>query len=98
MGTLSYSVGKYGTNRGQGAGSLLASKVIAAGTHTTSGTASDITSLTVGAGHILRGYCDAALRITFDGTASASTGHYCPASQLFEFECTEPGAVSVIEV
>ena len=101
MGTASFSVGTYG--RRLDAGTVLSSEVKTSGAHTTTTSASNIEDasgdITMSAGQILQVYADEAMRIRFGGTAAtATTGHYIPAGVQREFECTEPGTVSIIDV
>jgi len=102
MGTASFSVGTYGKRRGSGAATVMSSVVRTSGAHTTSTSASllsDGGNVTLSSGEVLQVYADEAMRIRFGGTAAtASTGHYIPAGAQREFECNEPGTVSIIDV
>ena len=97
MGTASYSVGRYAPSRGQ-APALLSSDVVAFGAHTTTTSASNIASLSVGYGQVLRVHADEAMRVAVNSTASASNGHYIAAGTTIELECHNAGAVSLIDV
>jgi hypothetical protein len=103
MGTASFSVAKYGHNRGAGAGTVISSTIRTSGAYTTSTSASNLEDaggdITLGSGEVLQIYADEAMRIRFGGTAAtASTGHYIPAAAQVEIECNDPGLVSVIDV
>jgi len=103
MGTASFSVSKYGTNRGSAAGTAIASTVFASGAHTTSTSATNLAdaggAITVSIGQVLRIHADEAMRIRFGGVAAtASTGHYISATEMTVIECAEPGTVSIIDV
>lgn len=100
MGTFSFSVTEAAT-AANGAG--LASNVRTSGAHTTSTTASfaeDASGdITVFPGEVLQGHADEAMRIRFgDTAATASTGHYIPAGQQYEYVVSQEGKVSVIDV
>lgn len=106
MGTATFSVAKYGTTRGSGPAAL-AGEYVTGGAHTTSTTASSLTDGAAGAGSAItaiRGTAiyivgDEAMRIAFGGdTATATSGHYIPASTPREFEIPASGAVSIIDV
>lgn len=102
MGTANFSVGQYGKNRGSGAATLLSTSVRTSGAHTTSASASSLAdaggAISLAAGEILTISCTAACRINFGGTAAtATTGHYIAADVEKQFECNDPGAVSIIE-
>lgn len=103
MGTLSYTVAKTAAGRGRGAPTILSSTTRASGNLTTSGTAANIqfaaADLVLGAGEVIQLYADEAMRVAFGGTtATTSTGFYIPAAAQIEIECTDPGAVSAIDV
>lgn len=103
MGTASFSVGRYGTNRGRGAATVIASTVRTSGAYTTSTSASNLEDasgdIALAVGDVLQIHADEAMRIRFGGTAAtASTGHYIPAGIQREFECNEPGFVSIVDV
>lgn len=97
MGTATYSVGRYAPSRGQ-APALLSSEVIASGTHSTTTSASNIGSLTINHGEIVRIHADEAMHVAIGSTAAASNGHYIPAGQIIELEAHQAGAVSLIDV
>lgn len=103
MGTLNYSVGKYGQNRGSGAATVRSSVVSASNAFTTSTSAANVEDasgdITVSAGQVMFCIADEAMRIRFGGVAAtSSTGHYLPAGIPIDIECTEPGLVSVVDV
>jgi hypothetical protein len=103
MGTASFSVGKYARNRGAGAGVIMSSNVRLSGAYTTSTSATNLEDaggdITLSSGEVLQVYADEAMRIRFGGVAAtASTGHYIPAGIQAEFECNDPGLVSIIDV
>jgi hypothetical protein len=104
MGTLSFHTTKYAKNRGSGAATVQSSDFRVSGAFTTSTTAGNLTdstaaSVTMGAGELLCGFADGAMRIRFGGTAATATnGIYIPATTPFEIECNNPGTVSVIDV
>lgn len=103
MGTASFSVGKYGTNRGSAAGTVLSSYVRTSGAYTTSTSATNLEDgtgdITLAAGEVLQVHASEAMRIRFGGVAAtASTGHYIPENGQAEFECNEAGTVSIIDV
>ncbi|MDC0657060.1 hypothetical protein N6L27_03520 [Leisingera sp. SS27] len=101
MGTASFSVGKYG--RRINSGGLFATEVKTSGAFATSTTAANledgIGDITLAAGDVLQIHASEAMRIAFGGTAAtASTGHYIPEGAQREFECTDAGFVSIIDV
>lgn len=103
MGTASFSVGKYGTNRGRGAGTVLSSEVRLSGAFSTSASAANLEDaggdVTLAVGEVLQVHADEAMRIRFGGVAAtASTGHFIPADAQAEFEVNESGTVSIIDV
>jgi hypothetical protein len=103
MGTASYSVSKYGRNRGSGAGTVISSDIRTSGAYTTSGTASNLEDaggdIIMAQGEVLQVHADEAMRIRFGGVAAtASTGIFVPASLQVEIECNNPGLVSIIDV
>lgn len=103
MGTASFSVSKYARNRGAGAGTVISSNVRTSGAYTTSTSATNLEDaggdITLSSGEVLQIHADEAMRIRFGGTAAtASTGHYIPAGIQCEFECNDPGLVSIIDV
>lgn len=100
MGTASFSVGAYA--RGPKS-SLMQSKVETSGAYSTSTTASALEDasgdITLSAGQVIQIHADEDMRVRFGGVAAtASTGHFIPAGQQREFECQEPGTVSIIDV
>jgi len=97
MGTATYSIGRYAPSRGQSP-ALMSSEVVASGTHSTTTSASNIGSLTVEYGQIIRIYATEAMYMAVASTASASNGHYIPAETLMEFEAHQGGSVSLIDV
>lgn len=103
MGTASFAVTKFNQNRGSGAGTLVSSVVYTSGAFTTSTTAANLEDatgdITMSAGQILDVYADEAMRVRFGGVAAtATTGHYIPASTCKQIECDEPGLVSIVDV
>jgi hypothetical protein len=103
MGTASFSVSRYGRNRGAGAATVISTTVRTSGAHTTTTSASSLAdaggAITLASGEVLQIHADEAMRIRFGGTAAtASTGHYIPAGQQVEYECNDPGGVSIIDV
>ena len=103
MGTASFSVSKYGRNRGSGAGTVISSSLRTSGAYTTSTSASNLEDaggdIIMGQGEVLQVYSDEAMRIRFgDVAATASTGIYIPAGSQREIECNDPGLVSIIDV
>lgn len=103
MGIASFSVGTYGRVRGAGPASIYSSRVRTSGAYTTSTSASNLEDaggdITLASGEVLQVYADEAMRIRFGGTAATSTtGHYIPAGVQAEFECNDPGLVSIIDV
>lgn len=100
MGTASFSVGKY--SRGPQS-SLMRGEVVTSGAYTTSTTASNLEDaggdITMSVGQVLQVHADEEMRIRFGGVAAtASTGHFIPSGQQTEYECTEAGTVSIIDV
>lgn len=100
MGTASFSVGRRSTG---GDGNAMDSSVATSGAFTTSTTAAFIEDasgdIVMALGQILRIHADEAMRIRFGSVAAtASTGHYIPAGVQTEFECSEYGKVSIIDV
>lgn len=98
MGTASFSVGGYGAR-----GTVMSSKLVTSGAHTTSTTASfaeDASGdIILSAGQVIQIHADEAMRVRFGGdAATASVGHYIPAASQVEMECVEPGKVSIIDV
>lgn len=103
MGTASFSVGRYGRVRAAGPATAISSTVRTSGAFTTSITAANLAdaggAITLASGEVLQVHASAAMRIRFGGTAAtATTGHYIPAGQQVEFECNDPGTVSIIDV
>lgn len=103
MGVASFSVGAYGRIRGSGAPVVLSSVVRASGAHTTSTTASNMAdgggAITCASGEIVQIHASVAMRVRFGGVpATVATGHYIPAGIQVEFECDEPGTVSIVDV
>jgi hypothetical protein len=103
MGTASFVVTKYATNRGSGAASIMSSDLRTSGAHTTSATASNIEDasgdIILGPGEVIRIHADEAMRVRFGGTAAtASTGFYIAAGESIDLECNNPGTVSAIDV
>lgn len=104
MGTASFHVGKYAKGRGSGAATILSSYVRVSGAYSTSTSAQDLedstaTDVTMSLGEVIQIHADEAMRIRFGGTAAtATTGLYIPADAQREFECTEAGTVSIIDV
>jgi|GEM_PF-5126088 len=102
MGTASFSVGRYGQARGQSP-QIIATYVGTSGAHTTSGTASYVEAasvdIAIAVGEVIQVHASEAMRIRFGGTAATtSTGHYIPAGETREYECSESGKVSIIDV
>lgn len=100
MGTASFSVGKYGRHL---SAPLLGTDVKTSGAFTTSTAAANLEDaggdITLAAGDVIQIHADEAMRVRFGGTsATASTGHYIPAGAQVEFECADPGFVSIIDV
>lgn len=103
MGTASFSVGRYARNRGSGAATVLSSVVRTSGAYTTSTSASNLEDgsgdIVMSQGEVLQVHADEAMRIRFGSVAAtASTGHFIPAEAQVEFECNEPGFVSIVDV
>lgn len=102
MGTASFSVGRYARNKGSGPATVLSSNIRTSGAFTTSTTAASLAdaggAVTMSSGEVLQVHADVAMRVWFNGTATASTGHYIPAGAQVEFECNDPGAVSIRDV
>jgi hypothetical protein len=102
MGTASFSVGKYARIRGSGPATVMSSNVRTSGAYTT-GAASNLEDaggdIILASGEVLQIHADEAMRIRFGGVAATvSTGHYIPAGAQVEFECNDPGTVSIIDV
>lgn len=104
MGTLNFTVGKYGRQgRHSGGASVIATEVITSDAYTTSTSASNVEDgsgdITLALGQIFQCTADEPMWIRFGGdTATVGDGFYLLADQVYEFECTEPGTVSVIDV
>lgn len=103
MGIASFSVGKYARVRGSGPATVMSTNVRTSGAYTTSTSATNLEDaggdITLSSGEVLQIHADEAMRIRFGGTAAtASTGHYIPAGIQCEFECNDPGLVSIIDV
>lgn len=101
MGTASFSVGTYG--RRINSGGIASTTVKTSGAFTTSTVAANLEDaggdVILAAGDILMIHADEAMRIAFGGVAAtASTGHYIPAGGQRDFECADPGAISIIDV
>lgn len=99
MGTLSFSVSDYG-RRGT---TVQSSKHVTSGAYTTSTSASNVEDaggdITLAKGQVMICHADEAMRIRFGSVAAtASTGHYIPAGAQREFEVTDAGFASVIDV
>lgn len=106
MGTATFDISKYATNRGGGAATVVGA-LVTSGAHTTSITASSLTDGAAGAGSaitavrgdVLHIVGDEAMRIAFGGTtATASSGHYLAANEARDLEIPESGAISIIDV
>lgn len=104
MGTASFHIGKYGKSKGSGAATVLATTVRVSGAFTTSTSAANLedstnTDITMSLGEVLQIHASEAMRIRFGGTAAtASTGIFVPEGAQREYECTEAGTVSIIDV
>lgn len=102
MGTCSFSVGRYGRIRGAGPSTVISSSVRTSGSHattTSASTLSDGSNVTLASGEVLQVHADEAMRIRFGGVAATTnTGHYIPAGAQVEFECNDPGLVSIVDV
>jgi len=104
MGTASFSVGTYARIRGGGAANVMSSRIRVSGAFTTSTAAATLqdstaANVTLSSGEVLQIHADEAMRIRFGGVAAtASTGHYIPAGGQVEFECNDPGLISIIDV
>ena len=103
MGTASFSVSRGNKGRGTGSPTMISTTVRTSGAFTTSTSAGNIEDasgdIVLATGEVLQVYADEAMRIDFGGTAAtATTGHYIPATTQREFECEDPGNVSAIDV
>lgn len=103
MGTASFSVANYGRTRGTGAATVISSRVRTSGQFTTSGTADNIEDaggdISMASGEVLRIHADEAMRVSFGAiAATTTTGHYIPAGVSVDYECEDPGVVSIIDV
>lgn len=109
MGTASFTVTAYGRSRGRAAGSIVSSRLHASGTLVTSTAAGNLTGTladgtawdgNMSSGQVLQIHGDEAMRIRFGtgNTATSSTGFYLPEGAQNEYECNNPGPVSVIDV
>ena len=101
MAVVDFVVTRYGRNRGSGAGTVRSSHVYTSGrdTITTVENIEDASGdIILSAGQILAIHSTTDLRISFGGVAAtATTGHFIPATSLVEIEVETPGAVSAIE-
>lgn len=96
MGTASFSVM-------QKSGAIASTKVGASGTLTTTGSASNAQSggqdINLAAGQIFQVHVTTDTRINFGGNeAAALVGHFIPADSQREYQATETGTISLIEV
>lgn len=102
MAIVDFTVTKYGKSRGSGAGTIASSIVRLSGqdTITTEENLEDASGdVTLAVGDVLRVLSDGKMRLAFNGTATATTGHLIPADLLMEFEVERggEGTVSLIE-
>lgn len=102
MGTISFTVCKYAPGK-RGSSNIPATEVVTSGAYATSTSASNVEDaggdITLTVGTIFQAHADEAMRLRFGGTAAtASTGFYLPAGEQREWECTEAGFVSAIDV
>lgn len=103
MGTLNFTVGKYATGRGSGAGSTRSSDVITSGAYTTSTSASFVEDsggdIEVGVGHVFMATPKQDMWVIDGGnTAAVGTGHFMQANVPFDMEIATAGKISVIDV
>lgn len=104
MGTLNFTVTKYGRQgRHSGGASIAATEVITSDAHTTSTAASNVAdgsgAITLALGQVFRCHADEPMWVNFGGAAATvGDGFFIPADQTSEFECTEAGTVSAIDV
>lgn len=105
MGTVRWDAGKYGRNRGQGAGTIIG-EYYRAGNHTTSTTASNITDGAAGAGDeitfpvgfVLHIICDELARVSIGGVAATATAGFLLEPNIArDIEITTAGKVSVCD-
>ncbi|QDP48379.1 MAG: hypothetical protein Tp118SUR00d2C21406231_73 [Prokaryotic dsDNA virus sp.] len=106
MGTATFSIAKYGRNRGSAAGTVRG-EYVDGGAHTTSTTGSNLTDGAAGAGSAITGVVgdvltivmDEAARVQFGGVAATATsGHIVPANIPVDLEISASGAISVADI
>lgn len=103
MGTLNFTVGDYGTNKGRGAATVRSTAVKASDAFTTSTSAANVQdgagAITLAVGQVFMCVASEPMWIAFGGTtATVGNDHYLLADIPYEFECNTAGAVSVIDV
>lgn len=103
MGTLNYTVSKYGRQgRHEGGASVISTEVITSDAYTTSTSASYVEDgsgdITLAQGQIFRCVIDEPAWIRFGGdVATVGDGFYMRADTEYEFDCATAGKVSVID-
>lgn len=99
MATVNFTVTSF--SKGMSAGTVRSSRVKTSGQDeiTTVENLEDASGdITLAVGDVICLHCSAAMRARLGGVAAtATTGHYIPASVLVEIECENPGTVSMIE-
>lgn len=98
MGTVNFTVGKYGTGN-----TIFSTAIKTSDAYTSSTTASNVEDgsgdISLVQGDVMRATIDEAAWIAFGGTtATVGTGFYMRADTEYEWECKTPGTVSIIDV
>lgn len=99
MGTLSFTVTEYG----QRATTIQSTLLATSGAHTTTTTASNVQdaagSVLLKPGQVFMCFADEPMRVNFGNLAATATvGHFIPASTPMWLECRDAGLISAIDV
>lgn len=101
MATVDFTVTEYARSRGGGAATLRSSRLRTSGQDaitTVENIEDAVGDIVLQVGEVFAIHSSAALRVSFGGVAAtATTGHYIPASQMIEIEVADSGTVSAIE-
>ena len=105
MGTATFDIGKYGKNRGLGAGNVIG-ELVTSGEHTTTTTVSNLTdgaagsgsAITAVKGDVLHIAGDETMRVAFAGAAATATSGHVVTDTYRDIEIPESGAISIIDV
>lgn len=103
MGTLNFTVTEYGRGRGAGSSTLSSTEVETSDAFTTSTSAAYVEDgsgdIVLSVGRVFEVFPDEAMWIRFGGdVATVGDGFYLQANVKRQWEVTNPGKVSVIDV